>query len=706
MGNTTTYLHPAKQASEQLKPSQQPNSPIERFDHRSGLSSLQVHMTVISKDGRLWAATPTGLACYDGVTTRIYGRRHGLVNHGLRTLAIHPQSGHLWIGTDLGIQVFDIKDGVPASLWSKSIGTVNALGLHREASYIGCASGLFKTTGTNEFKPVRDFVEAEDTVEKILPVSNGGCWIIGSGSGLIFISLDGEKRALDESHQTIGRANVLANGPGNSILIGGSKGFCRIAPDGKLISRKFLSDAVEALFWNREEIWLACGQTVLSFPIDFDESTPPKPHLNGVSVKHIRSDRFDNIWLSTSGQALLKISSFRNTFVAGFPTETGHVLSIHTDQGERLIGGSNGLVLSDGQVILKDLEIWDILRDHEGKIWCATDKGLICTPNPNLSFSYRHEESRVIQAPCRALSWYKNHLYVASIRGLARRTFKGFEEVLDNAGNALGYVYSLHVGPNNNLWIATLGRGIFRYDGHILSEIELSDMADNSNVYAMTHDASSRMYFAHDDKITRLEPSGQCKTLHQIDGSVAAWSLGWMTGGNLVAGSLSGLIVFDDETGQIKHRISGNFEDVPWEFTTSRSLSIADNSRLYCGLGSGLRTVDLSDLMSKNESPVARLANLIWRNALPEIMGNKVSVAAGPWHLTIEFSTEWFLDYCQMRYQLIGFDQDWSGYQNLGPIVFTSLPAGKYSLAIQLRSNLAGSGPVSHIIDIEVFDSK
>lgn len=679
--------------------------PVERFDHRNGLTSLQVHMTVISSDGRLWAATPAGLACFDGVKARVYGRKHGLKNHGLRTLAIHPGTDHLWIGTDLGVEVLDISGGIPTPIWSSPVGTVNALGLQKNMSIIGSSQGLFHQTSGQKFELISNLPEARDTIEKILAHSDGSFWIIGSGTGITHLSGDGFKRSLSQAYKFIGKPNVIAGGPGRSVLIGGAFGFCQLSADGELQAGHKLAAPVEAMHWDNDKIWIAFGQSVISVDSDLSRENHPQTHLQDVVVKHILGDRFDNIWLSTSGQALLKISNFRNTFVEDFPTDTGHILSIFSDRRGRHIGGSSGLVLPNGGVILKDLEIWDVLKDEDDKIWCATDNGLYCTPNPQLSFQYRPDDCPVILAPCRALSLFKNRLYIASIRGVARLTPFGAEEVLGPEGKSIGYVYSLHNGPDGYLWIATLGQGLFRYDGQSISRVELPDAPRNANIYALTHDRDGRIYLAHDSFISRREKDGSYQKLFESQSSVAAWSLGWMPGGNLVAGSSAGLIIFNDNTGQIKHRISGNFEDVPWEFTTSRSLAIIDQTTLYCGLGSGLRTVDLSDLMSKNEAPKARLAQVTWQGTDPKPDDDLIKVEFGKWRVIIEISTEWFLDTSQMRYRLSGFDDNWSEFEPMGPIHYTSLPIGSYTLEVELQSPLVGKGPVQRPISFEVFDA-
>jgi len=114
--------------------------PIERFDHRRGLTSLQIHQSICSHDGRIWSATPAGLACYDGVKITMFGQKHGLSNHGLRTLALHPDNT-VWIGTDIGIEVLDISGFEVQVLWSAPIGTVNSIDIAGDLAAVGTSNG-------------------------------------------------------------------------------------------------------------------------------------------------------------------------------------------------------------------------------------------------------------------------------------------------------------------------------------------------------------------------------------------------------------------------------------------------------------------------------------------------------------------------------------------------------------------------------------
>ncbi len=675
---------------------------IEKFDHRRGLNSLQVHACVIDQNGFLWAAAPIGLIRYDGVQFKVYGQKQGLASHGLRTLALHPESKRLWIGTDRGVEVLDITSGTPVSHWENPVGTVNCLALTAHHVFVGSSLGLFEWDGATGLTQTSNPNLKDDTIQRAQTDYGGNIWIIGSASGLIRISPNGAFTHFDDLAEIIGKPIALASGPDSGLFIGGTQGVAFLKQSGDVLVNRALSAPVDALLWDNHKLWISYGERLVSFNFENLEITSRKPVLQDAKIKHILNDRFDNIWLSSSGRGLLKLSSFRHTFVDDFPTEVGQVMSIHVDNSGRLTGGSKGLVLQNGTVILKNMEVWDVLRDRSGKIWAATDKGLYLTPHPHLTMQYRHDDCPVIRAPCRTLIEYKGQIYISSIRGLARIGAEGVDEIYDPDGESIGYVYSLHIGPNDNLWIATLGRGVFRFDGHNVTPHRVDGMSPSSNVYAITHDDQGRLYYAHNNKITREDADGECTTILNSDDPVVAWSIHWLSKGNLVAGTSSGLKIYDDESGKLQRQISGLFEDLPWEFTTSRSLAVIDSSTLLCGLGSGLRTVQLKNLLFRNDAPIATLGAASWRGVEPVIDDGIAVVPVGNWHLEVHLATEWFLDECRMQYRLEGFDSDWSEFSKIGPIRYTSLPPGEYSLKIILQSALAGSGPAKNILTFKV----
>ena len=78
--------------------------PVDWFGRANGLDSGQVHQSTLDREGRLWAATPCGLARYDGVRIKMFTSRNGLNCNGLRAVAFDNE-GCVWVGSDVGIDI-------------------------------------------------------------------------------------------------------------------------------------------------------------------------------------------------------------------------------------------------------------------------------------------------------------------------------------------------------------------------------------------------------------------------------------------------------------------------------------------------------------------------------------------------------------------------------------------------------------------------
>jgi len=675
--------------------------PVDRHDHRRGLNALQIHQTVISKDERLWSATPSGLACYDGVTAQMFDRADGLASHGLRALAIHPDNT-LWLGSDIGIEVLDISGYAPRVLWSQNIGTVNSLDIQENFGAIGTSSGLFLWHGKQTVSRTDDKKLAKATIKSVKIGDDKSLWIASPNSPLIITGDTSAKLDTQNLFQAIGQPIVLKHGSNGAMLISGAFGVARYDSTNEELAFYKTTQASSAIHEYDGQIWTGVGSQVIRLQIEEKALNYVDTIFDDVSINHLIHDRFDNIWMSTGNQALLRISILRKTFTESQDTDIGAVLCVKKIGQTLYIGGSNGLINQDNQSLVTGLAVWDVHKDDRSKYWYATHRGLYCRINHNITIPYRHADCEVISAPCRALAVYKSRLYVSSIRGLAMIDEHGVSEVFDPEGNSFGYVYSLHIGPKGSLWIATLGRGLFRLDEDGTRDMNLPTFAPNANVYAITHSPDGEIFIAHDNLITKLREDQPAQILVTATSAIAAWTIKYMDGDQLVAGTSQGLIVYCSQTGKIKKKISGNFDDVPWEFTTSRSLELSNQTTVCCGLGSGFRKVDLSDPAFVAYTPSATMTYAHWRGEGSGEAAKTGEIKTGRWHLEIGLKTCWYLDTCTMRVRIEGFDEDWSKPRPVGPIRLTSLPVGHYVVNVELTSPLAGVGPAADIYSLTV----
>ncbi|NNE57699.1 MAG: hypothetical protein HKN36_06285 [Hellea sp.] len=703
------FVHQAKQdetpgADEYEKPEfgfVKTRFPVERFDHRKGLRSLQVHQTIASHDGRMWCATPSGLACLDGINIFMFDRKHGLISHGLRTLAIDTDN-NLWIGTDVGIEVLDISSLIPRRLWSSEIGTVNTIDILGSYGLIGSSNGLFIWGGDQSITLATESPLAHATIKSIKVNSPDQAWIIGPQIGLQLFNISSQVSKPIRVNHIIGQPTTLCRGPDSHMLVGGINGLVLVDNTGA-IDRKFDAEIdVDALLYYEDMLWVGGGKLLSRMRIENDSIDLIDTIQTDISVLHLTADNFENIWISTGDQALLRMGRMRHTLEKGLETDIGSIMCIRQTEGGLLIGGSDGMTTETNFVRLPGMTVWDILKDEFGKYWIATDAGLYCTVNPNFTIPYRHNESPVVSAPNRALTFHKGEIYISSIRGLAKIEYDGVKEILSDKNQSLGYVYSLHDGADGALWIATLGNGVFRLSDGNVKRFDLGETDNHSNAYAFADDGLKNIYIAHGSSITKIDPSGNYAKLIESDAAIAAWTLKYLEGDRLVAGSSNGLVIYDAGDGSIRHRLSGNFDDVPWEFTTSRSLEILDGKTVYCGLGSGLRIVNLDELEETGLKPRAEFAYARWKGTTATNIGQDFVVKAGRWFVEIGLKTCWFLDNCEMRFILSGFDARWSDWSEAGKLTFNSLPAGDYSLDVEVRSPIAGKGPKCRILNLAV----
>lgn len=676
--------------------------PAEKYDYRVGLRSLQVHKSVISHDGRIWSATPMGLASYDGTQFRMYGHNIGLSSHGLRAIAVHADNT-LWIGTDVGLEVLDISGYEPTVKWADALGTVNSLDVSERYVVIGTSRGLFYWDADKGVHRCMDAKLAHVGIKTALIAPNDEMWIAGETIGLARLSYEQQQATYIKHLRQLGAINVLARGPDNSILMGGERGIACVTEDGEIEHFLPMDKPVSALIGHNNLIWVCSGGAIIEAGVVDGGLTILRQIHDGVLAQHMMVDDFNNLWISTGNQALLKFSALRESFSSGIDTNIGQVFCIHQTPKGVLIGGARGLVLEDGTHTLEWTQVWDVVSDKFDKIWAATSLGLYCQVNPSFLVPYHHEDCDVVAAPCRALILYRGVLYVSSIRGLAKLGPNGPEEIQDDKGNSLGYTYTLHIGPKGELWVGTLGRGLWKLNDDGLTRVHADILHKNANVYAITHSESGEIFIAHDNLISRIDKNGKLVTLATSEDGVSAWALECFGENTLLAGTSFGLDFYDIKTGEIVRSISGNFGDLPWEFTTSRSIAIIDRHNIYCGIGAGLKTVNLEKMELIDRRPIARLASADWKNVDPEIKRDHAIVAAGKWYLEIGIRSNWYLDECLMRHRLVGFDDDWFDEEPLRLIRYSSLPQGKYTLEVELRSPHAGRGPVVNIFAFEVI---
>lgn len=69
----------------------------QRFDDTNGLPNAQIRDVAVDETGRVWVATPSGVACYDGNAWSRFDTSKGLHEDNVQSLNV--QDGGIWVAT-------------------------------------------------------------------------------------------------------------------------------------------------------------------------------------------------------------------------------------------------------------------------------------------------------------------------------------------------------------------------------------------------------------------------------------------------------------------------------------------------------------------------------------------------------------------------------------------------------------------------------
>jgi len=686
-------------------------------DTSRGLASNQVHRLARDARGRLWLASPVGLARFDGNFIECWDRSRGLQSNGLRTVAVDA-AGCTWIGTDLGLELLDATgSAVPDALHGDwRFGLCQHIVPDAKGAWVGTARGLVRVLrDAAGLADAPGFVADIGFVNDVLTLPGGR--VLAASVGQSLVETDGRAWWPYRCEGLVGRrVSRLTAGHGGHLLVATDDGL-HVIDDrrGSVLARLTLAGvntAVGAVATGADRYWAAFGRVVAAFTVE-----GPTPRLLewfelDSPVNDLVPDELGNVWLGTNNSGLAQLSCLRDVVrrIDLGPHGAGGVFSIKPGAGEALaIGGEHlfGTVVLDherdpagldGPPGLPDTVVWDSLHNAAGT-WVATQAGLFLAP-PAGSFRQMFASDLVLGAPGRVLLERHGDLWVGTLRGLAR-IHDGVVEHVEAADGALGYIYTMHLDTQGALWIGTLGRGLWREQGG-LQRVAPAPLTERGNTYAMSQAPDGRMAVVQDGHVVELSADLGARPVIELP-PVAGWAAAWIDANTLALGASDGLRVVDMDSGRLVRQVRSLLRLRDWEFTNSRTLVRDRTGAWLCGVSGGLVRVDLRRLQSY-APPECRLLDVTWSGAQPEVQGGELQVRPGRWSFHLRAYCAWFVDctQVQVQFQLVGFDVDWQAWHDSPETAYNSLPPGHYRLVARARSPLTGNGPAVELLRLHV----
>ena len=411
-----------------------------------GIAQSQVYSMIQDKRGLLWFGTRGGgLTRYDGLKFKTFTERDGLVNNYIYDILEDPQ-GNLWISTNDGISHYNGKKFSSYKPKEKSSPTqVLKTVLDRQQKlWMATSHGLMTFDGKSFENISKKLKLSPETINSVIVDRDGNIWF-GDGQGLYqIIRLENGMKLIN--YMTNAITCILQDKEG-SIWIGtygdgayrfDGKNFTRFDDNQELYKKTILDIFID----DKKQVWLG---TLYHGVINYQPQTRSFTMLGeseGLSNNHVRKiiqDNTGSYWFGTSGGGVC------NYFGKQFTTY---------DRNSGL-GGSF---------------IYSIYRDSKDRLWIGnSQKGVSVMENG--TFANYHSQNGFADVKVKAIleGWDGEILLGTEGKGV----FGWKDSVFTELGPLVkAYIRGMVKDKEDNIWIATAGRGLYklqRKDGEIIS---------------------------------------------------------------------------------------------------------------------------------------------------------------------------------------------------------------------------------------------
>src|SRR4051794_21341237 len=363
---------------------------IDSWQTPDGLPANTVMAIAQGPDGYLWIGTLNGLARFDGMHFKAYGKADGLPNSRVLCL-FFDREGTLWIGTEGGglvrlrhgmFSALQVKDGLAHNV-------VRALAEDEAGRlWIGTAEGI---SCWKDGKFLRDSkVVPSDRVpvtrllpdgEQIWTAENGGVYVLKNGV------LDRPPNPGEPSW--FSSIFAIHRGPSGKLWFGGANNYVSCLSNKTVTvfpeqAGQLLDTIWELLETRAGDVWVGTASGGLRRLRDGHfTSLTTQEGLSDNSVRCLFEDREGSLWVGTVGGGINRVKQRRvTTLTTRDGLSHNVIMSLAEDNDGTLWIGSNcgglntrknGRISPYGEKFQLDNQcIWSLITARDGSLWIGT----------------------------------------------------------------------------------------------------------------------------------------------------------------------------------------------------------------------------------------------------------------------------------------------------------------------------------------------
>lgn len=630
----------------------------------------EISTIIESKAGMLWIGTRDhGLICFNPSTNsyELFS-----VNQAIHTLMLEGDE-HLWIGTDNGIEILDIKAKTFAKpnasncLASKSVNSITKD--VSDTKWFGSKSGLYFLSPTEKaclaFKAIPTTVD----VRKVVVASNNTLWVCTSNKGVFIISPD---RKTTQHIEQGSERNTL--------------------PD------NFVHTAFEdqtGMFWigtnSGTFIYNPAAQKFITHKNDPNKANS----ISHNSIRGFLEDDNQNLWICTQGGGLNRLNRKTGVY-EHYLHDPNNQNSVKDNVLRTMAMGSDGSIwlgtTNKGISILNprtkkithyshnpnkkgslpNNNIWAFCLTQDQTMWVGTNGGGLAYFEPESSsfHTYTHDPSNKNSIGSnkilRILEDKSNILWIGtSGSGLDRfdrqkNTFEHFESnPLQKGSLSNKYVLSLCETRNGTIWVGTAsGLNRFLPESNSFKSYKEADGLPNDMIYGILEDDQGNLWLSTNGGLVSFNPNSEKMNIYTEEDGLQSNEFNFGAyyqnkKGEMFFGGINGFNIFQP------NQIKKNKYKPPIVITDfqifNKSVSIDSTSFL------------------KQHINLAKEVRLTYKESV----------------IFFEFAALNFYNTSknEYAYKLEGFDKDWNYIGTRRTATYTNIPAGDYTLKIKGSNN-------------------
>ena len=730
-----------------------------RINGENGLSQNNVKSIFQDSWGFMWFGTRNKLNRYDGICIKVFDvidHESKRTNNNIGALMEDAQK-QLWVGTDKGIFIFNpitekfrffglkAQNGIQINDWVSDI----RMDIDRNIWIVIPNQGLFLYHSSENrleyFNLGSHKLPDQGNPECMCIEQNGSVWIGTNGAGVYLYNKykkNFQQYLGDSNGNSLKGQNIYTMCDyGDELVIGIHEGKLLKLHKRKNSLSEFKAQEVNykiirQVSYINEKLWI--GTQFGLFIIDEKHNTSThlfeilaNPHsLCDNVVEKIYEDKEGGVWIGTNFGGLAYLPNQGMNFEKYTPT------------------------LEPGTISSKRISA--LREDDNGMIWVGTEDGglNIFSPvtrsfvqvdkTPGKAF-YNQKILSILLQPDKAwIGYFKYGIDIIKLPGFAKSHFSGNQLGLDEAspyaliedrygniwlGNGWGvfirennnmkfrrvdafglqYVYDILEDSEGNIWVATMGNGVFKYDPltknlkHYKNNIDNPQSLSSNSVSSISETTTGDLWFSTDrGGISRYNKNGDNFTSFSIAQGLPddiAYKILEDKNRNLWFGTNKGLVCFNPVSKSI--RVFTQNDGLLGNQFNYKSGVASKSGKLYFGCNDGLIAFDPHQFRENKYIPPVYITRMSIFNKEPQI-GEENS----PLDKSIIHTKKIVLNYNQSNvsfdfvalsftaprsnkyaYKMENLDKEWTYTTDNHSVSYSKLPPGHYVFKVRGTNN-------------------